>query len=608
MTTYYNPYTYVPDPDTSRAVFNGFIFIGRVDTDPTQTQNQIPVSVVQENGQLVAIEQPIRTGRGGIPVYQGNPAQIDIAASEYSVTVQDRSGVQQYYSPRATGLAPFSAENAVTHATYADFIASFNEARSFVKTGDRAGSEWRKVDEATYNAFPGSQNNTKAIDSGGGFWVLMYDAYVNIIWTGAVDGGTTDATLNINDALMLDAPVFIPEGLFLINPNTRINLTTGDVIYGAGENRSLLLCQRGIGGSAIGRIFNASQANTRIDDCLIRDIGIFLNHNHTDSFVSTELQIGVNLSHISRTTVTRCYIGNLRHGQAATLFPNALQIPQAQRGRAVLIGTFGATDTEYAGGDENRVTDVTARYIERAISLDDDALSDSDSASFGNVIRDNDIAFAEIGINQDRSTGNGNTIRDNNITDIQQSAGSTNDTFLYRFGGTENNAGGGYTSVTEANVTQAIRFTTDAHKNIVDPFRHNISDSKMAQFDNTTTDGPNIVRYFSEDDDEYKVLHNGNESPYLIQTISNTNGFARIYSDGYKEQWGTFLETNSRPFPVPFDQFDTINMVVSIRSTPFNLDLTVTSIPLDVSSYQMALDAVDNPPTNTQMTFFARGF
>ena len=100
MATFINPYTYISDPTRGRPVFNGRVYLGNPDTDPTQPENQIPVSVVQENGTLVVIEQPIRTGPGGVATFQGNPVQLDVQIIEHSMTIEDANGRQVYYSPR----------------------------------------------------------------------------------------------------------------------------------------------------------------------------------------------------------------------------------------------------------------------------------------------------------------------------------------------------------------------------------------------------------------------------------------------------------------------------------------------------------------------------
>ncbi len=104
MATLISPFQYFADPQRARPIFNGFIYIGRKDGDPTNPSDQIQVRVICEcGGTPVNVSQPIRTGPGGIPVYNGSPAQIDIPQAEFSLTVQDQNRVQVYHSPRVLG-------------------------------------------------------------------------------------------------------------------------------------------------------------------------------------------------------------------------------------------------------------------------------------------------------------------------------------------------------------------------------------------------------------------------------------------------------------------------------------------------------------------------
>ncbi len=137
MATLISPYQYFADPQRARPIFNGFIYIGRPDGDPTNPDDQIKISVICEcGGDPVNITQPVRTGPGGIPVYNGSPAQINVPVAEFSITVQDKDRVQVYHSPRVTGFNQFSADNAVTHATRADAVSDTNANRTFISTGD----------------------------------------------------------------------------------------------------------------------------------------------------------------------------------------------------------------------------------------------------------------------------------------------------------------------------------------------------------------------------------------------------------------------------------------------------------------------------------------
>ncbi len=51
-----------------KAMTNGEIYIGKIDTDPTIPANQIQVYIENEDGSLVPVAQPVLINAGGYPV------------------------------------------------------------------------------------------------------------------------------------------------------------------------------------------------------------------------------------------------------------------------------------------------------------------------------------------------------------------------------------------------------------------------------------------------------------------------------------------------------------------------------------------------------------
>ena len=94
------PYLYVASPTSARPVFNGAIYLGEADMDPEL--NPVQAYVLQENGTTVPIAQPILTGAGGVPLYNGSAAIITVD-DNYSMRIRDELGAQIYYV--ANGLA-----------------------------------------------------------------------------------------------------------------------------------------------------------------------------------------------------------------------------------------------------------------------------------------------------------------------------------------------------------------------------------------------------------------------------------------------------------------------------------------------------------------------
>lgn len=83
-------------PNRFGAVLNGSIYIGEVDTDPTQPENQIPVYVENDEGVAVQVSQPIKINGGGYPSYNGAIKKFTTSQG-HSMAVVDSLGVQQFY-------------------------------------------------------------------------------------------------------------------------------------------------------------------------------------------------------------------------------------------------------------------------------------------------------------------------------------------------------------------------------------------------------------------------------------------------------------------------------------------------------------------------------
>ncbi|EMY0636028.1 hypothetical protein AAIC24_001787, partial [Providencia rettgeri] len=79
-----------------QAASNGKIYIGKVDTDPTIPENQIPVYLENEDGSTTPVAQPLIINQAGFPVYNGQMG-IFKTVGAHSMAVYDASGAQQFY-------------------------------------------------------------------------------------------------------------------------------------------------------------------------------------------------------------------------------------------------------------------------------------------------------------------------------------------------------------------------------------------------------------------------------------------------------------------------------------------------------------------------------
>lgn len=92
-------------PREFKSVFNGMIYIGKIDTDPTIPANQIQVYLENEDGSYTPMPQPIRTNAGGYPVYNGKVSKF-VTVEGHSMLIQDANGVQLFYFPNVLKYDP----------------------------------------------------------------------------------------------------------------------------------------------------------------------------------------------------------------------------------------------------------------------------------------------------------------------------------------------------------------------------------------------------------------------------------------------------------------------------------------------------------------------
>lgn len=88
-----------------KALANGKIYIGQIDTDPTIPSNQIQVYLENEDGTHVPVAQPIIINAGGYPVYNGQIAKF-VTVQGHAMAVYDSYNAQQFYFPNVLKYDP----------------------------------------------------------------------------------------------------------------------------------------------------------------------------------------------------------------------------------------------------------------------------------------------------------------------------------------------------------------------------------------------------------------------------------------------------------------------------------------------------------------------
>ncbi|ELG7338492.1 phage head-binding domain-containing protein [Shigella flexneri] len=104
-----------------KAVANGKIYIGKIDTDPVNPENQIQVYVENEDGSHVPVSQPIIINAAGYPVYNGQIAKF-VTVQGHSMAVYDAYGVQQFYFPNVLKYDPDQFEHRMSQPSGADLV------------------------------------------------------------------------------------------------------------------------------------------------------------------------------------------------------------------------------------------------------------------------------------------------------------------------------------------------------------------------------------------------------------------------------------------------------------------------------------------------------
>ena len=104
-----------------KAVANGKIYIGKIDTDPVNPENQIQVYVENEDGSHVPVSQPIIINAAGYPVYNGQIAKF-VTVQGHSMAVYDAYGVQQFYYPNVLKYDPDQLEQRLSSPGGAVYI------------------------------------------------------------------------------------------------------------------------------------------------------------------------------------------------------------------------------------------------------------------------------------------------------------------------------------------------------------------------------------------------------------------------------------------------------------------------------------------------------
>lgn len=299
---------------------------------------------------------------------------------------------------------------------------------------------------------------------------------VNVQQLGATPDDATDDTQAIQAAIDRADSVYIPAGVYLIDPVAGLRVRTGTRLFGDGRSLSILRAMPGGGtladlaayrrGSIIRRAFDPAGGNAYVTDVRISDLAIVLNHP-PDRATTTGIQIGLDLRNIGRSLVERVWVGNIPPLPAgsAPRYSTAFVV----QGYGIVVGTVGSSDKAYAGGEVNTIRDCAVWGAYKLIVIDDAMLSPM-SGAHATLVDRCDLQAGHHLIGQESEYGAGNTFRDNVVQNIIVAPGNRTATTVVDIRGYDNVVDGGYIETGEA-ANFALRLGPQSHHNRVS-FQH----------------------------------------------------------------------------------------------------------------------------------------
>ncbi|HIE1319092.1 TPA: phage head-binding domain-containing protein, partial [Pseudomonas aeruginosa] len=192
-----NPRPVFTDSRTFRAVANGRIYIGKIDTDPTIPSNQIQVYIENEDGSHVPIAQPLVINAAGKIVYGGQIVKV-VTVEGHSMAVYDQYGTQIDYIANVLKYDPDQFEQ-----------------RLSAPGGDKlVGSSWGGASVWEDYPYKGSVKPSKVI------YPTMTNSSIQTILSGGGEIYVSDGTYEITST----------SETWKLSQNTRVTFSSGALL------------------------------------------------------------------------------------------------------------------------------------------------------------------------------------------------------------------------------------------------------------------------------------------------------------------------------------------------------------------------------------------
>ena len=224
--------------------------------------------------------------------------------------------------------------------------------------------------------------------------VSVLDFYANGVSGVAVDPtGVVDSTLGIQAAINTGKRVYVPTGVYLIDPDVGIKLKSGTVLVGDGLMRTVFKAMpKGATvaelaayakGSIIKRDgYTVGAVNEYCAGCYLADFSVLLVHPSFN--LANYRQIGIDLRNITRSVVERVSSGTITiPGAILDVNPN---VPNSLQGYGFVCGTRGSADIDYCGGEVNTIRDCFGWGAYKNFVSDDQQICGTTSAAHATLL------------------------------------------------------------------------------------------------------------------------------------------------------------------------------------------------------------------------------
>ncbi len=348
-----------------KAVANGKIYIGKIDTDPVNPENQIQVYVENEDGSHVPVSQPIIINAAGYPVYNGQIAKF-VTVQGHSMAVYDAYGTQQFNYPNVLKYDPDQLRQELSGDDGASLIGLCpgHTVADLIGAGISDGDAMIPVIQPYTGAVKRTQHEKNAENLTVADW-----------------GAVSEVESSISAQKMIDdiGMLIVPEGFTLVAKNLnlssakkvivkgKLKLPSGCVdfdrlLYAAGNNSGLIIHINEIDGNKAGQSGQIGTHLVYLTECQNVDFYAHYVHDHyyPRTFISAPSPDGIRNDGSGCLFFYQCHYSKFIVDRIESWGHEAFYIYKTNRSIAALGHAQGASgDDAYSGiqfsGDYNRL-------------------------------------------------------------------------------------------------------------------------------------------------------------------------------------------------------------------------------------------------------------